>query len=216
MNIIVGIVFFSLAFSIEGQNELGFLYGLLGRLHSQDDTTTVLQDTSIIHTGDEIRINVGYKKDTHFYVIFKGSEGKFDLLYPQNNQLVDSIVELPDTIYTTVLHWTQFDDAAGYETFFLVNSILKQDNLQELFQNYDTVNDKKRKRVAKKIQNEIDRIDPGKKRELNSFGSRLEKPIVAGITYRGDGEDEALELSLTHSCNGTSGIAFKKILLNHQ
>jgi hypothetical protein len=48
------------------------------------------------------------------------------------------------------------------------------------------------------------------------MGSRLEKPIVAGITYRGDGEDEVLELSLTHSCSGTSGIAFKKILLNHQ
>ena len=94
LKIIAGIVFLSLAFSIEGQDELGFLYGMLGRLHSQDDTTTVLQDTSIIHTGDEIRINVGYKKDTHFYVIFKGSEGKFDLLYPQNNQLVDSIVSL--------------------------------------------------------------------------------------------------------------------------
>ena len=69
MKIIAGIVFLSLAFSIEGQDELGFLYGVLGRLHSQDDTTTVLHDTSIIHTGDEIRINVGYKKGTHFYVI---------------------------------------------------------------------------------------------------------------------------------------------------
>ena len=70
--------------------------------------------------------------------------------------------------------------------------------------------------MAKKIQNEIDKIDPEKKRDLNSIGSRLDKPVLGGITYRGDNKDEVMDISLTHSCIGISGIAFKKILLNHQ
>ena len=216
MRFILGIFFFSMIYSIEEQDNIGFLYGVLGHLNSQNETTTILQDTAIIHTGDEVKINAGYEKETHFYVIFKGSEGEFDLLYPGNNKSMDIMEDLPDTIYTTVLHWTEFNDPAGYEIFYLINSNSKQENLLNLFHQYGKVNKRGRKKVAKKIQNEIDSINPEKKRDLNSVGSRLEKPIVGGITYRAKGEKEVRDISLTHSCIGNSSIAFKQILLDHQ
>ena len=216
MKIITVLFLISLVFSIDEQDDIGFLYGVLGHLNFQNDTTTVLQDTSVIHTGDEVRINVGYQKETHFYVIFNDSEGEFDLLYPGNNKMIDNMVDLPDTIYTTVLHWTQFSDPAGYETFFLINSNNEQEHLLDLFMHYEKVNDKGRKKVAKKIQQEIEKIDPENKRNLKSVGSRLDKPIMGGITYRADDEDEVMDISLTHYCRGSSGIAFKKILLDHK
>ena len=77
MKAIVGIILFSLVFSLDEQDDIGFLYGILGRLSTQDEATTVLQDTSKIHTGDQVRINAGYKKGTHLYVIYKGSQGEF-------------------------------------------------------------------------------------------------------------------------------------------
>ena len=140
---------------------------MLGRSNSPNDTTMVLQDSSIIHTGDEVRIYAGYEKETHFYVIFKGSDGEYSLLYPKKNHVTDLSPELPDTIFTTVLHWTQFDDPAGQETFFLVNSHNEQNDILNLFKTYDTVNVKGKKKLAKKIQNEIDKINPERKRELN-------------------------------------------------
>ena len=166
MKIIASIILFSIAFSIDGQDEIGFLYGMLGHLGSNDDTSMVLQDSSIIHTGDEIRINAGYKKDTHFYVIYKGSEGEYILLYPEEKERVDHVANLPDTIYTTILHWTKLTDPTGYETFFLINSSFVLEDLLSLMKRYDKVNPKGRIKVAKLIENELADLDPENKQKL--------------------------------------------------
>ena len=216
MKTIYGIFLLSAVFSLEEQSEIGFLYGVLGRLNAQDNATIVLQDTSKIQTGDEIRINAGYNKETYFYVIFKDSQGEFDLFYSDNNKNVENFVDLPDTIYTTILPWSPFSDPTGDETFFLINSTLAQDNLVNLLNRYNKVNEKGKKKLAKKIQNEIDNLNPEKKKDLDSIGSRLDKPVVGGVTFRGDDEDELKDISLTHSCSGSSGIAFKRILLDHK
>ena len=71
-------------------------------------------------------------------------------------------------------------------------------------------------KLAKKIQYEIDDLDPESKQELASLESRLDKPVVGGVAFRGDDEDGLRDMSLTHSCSGEFGIAFKKILLNHK
>ena len=216
MKIVAGIVLFSLSFSLDLKDDISFLYGMLGRLDLQDDSTMVLQDTSIIHTGDEVRINAGYQKGTHFYVIYKGSEGEFDLLYPDNNKVVVDMTNLPDTIYATVLPWIQFNDHIGFETFFLINSTSIQEDLISLFNSYNNVNEKGRKKLAKKIQDMIENLNPETKQKLASIDSRLDKPIFGGITYRGEDGDELKDVSLTHSCRGNFGIAYKKIVLNHQ
>ena len=214
----VGWIFFlSIVFSLEKQPDIGFLYGVLGRTNSQDDQTIILQDSSTIHTGDEVKINAGYQKDTHFYVIYKGSKGEFALLYPDKDNFSDNQAVLPDTIYTPVLNWALFSDPPGYETFFLINSKVYQENLINLINRYDKVNDKGKKKLAKQIQNEIDHLNPDNKQDLSSIGSRLNKPVVGGVTFRGDDDgDELKDMSLTHSCMGKSDIAFKMIILNHQ
>ena len=216
MKIIVGMLFFSVVFSLDDHDDIGFLYGVLGRMNDEDDTARELQDSSIIHTGDEIRINAGYRKDTHFYVIYKGSEGEFALLYPENNKIVDNVADVPDTIFTTVLYWSKITDPTGYETFFLINSTLARENLFNLFTRYDKVNTKGRVKLAKKIQYEIDSLDPETKQDLTSIGSRLDKPVVGGVAFRGDSGEELRDMSLTHSCRGAFGIAFKKIVISHQ
>ena len=215
MEIIAVFMLFSILFPKE-QDDISFLYAMLGRSNPPNDTTMVLQDSSIIHTGDEVRIYAGYEKETHFYVIFKDSQGEFDLFYSDNNKNVENFVDLPDTIYTTILPWSPFSDPTGDETFFLINSTLAQDNLVNLLNRYNKVNEKGKKKLAKKIQNEIDNLNPEKKKDLDSIGSRLDKPVVGGVTFRGDDEDELKDISLTHSCSGSSGIAFKRILLDHK
>ena len=82
--------------------------------------------------------------------------------------------------------------------------------------NVTTMNYKGKKKIAKQIQNEINNLNPEKKQDLASINSRLDKPVVGGVTFRGDDEGELKDISLTNSCLGASGIAFKKIILNHQ
>ena len=216
MKSLIGIFLLSIVFSLEEQAEIGFLYGVLGRMNTEDEKTVVLQDSSIIHTGDEVRVNAGYQKETHFYVIYKETTGDFTLLYSDKNKTGENLSELPDTIYTTVLSWAEFSDPTGYETFFLINSTLFQENLVHLFNRYDKVSGKGKKKIAKQIQNEIDALNPDKKQDLANIGGRLNKPVVGGVTFRGDDEDKLKDISLTHTCKGNSDLAFKKIILNHQ
>ena len=216
MRIIVGIFLFAIAFPVDEQEEIGFQYGILGRLNSQNKQITELQDSTKIYSGDEIRINAGYKKDTHFYVIYKGSEGEFDILYPDLGKMVVDVEEQPDTIYSTVLYWSQLTDPAGIETFFLINSSFKLESLTAMFTRYNKVNAKGRMKLAKKIQMELDDLNPETKLELASLGNRLDKPIVGGVAFRGDDGEILKDMSLTHSCTGSLGIAFRKLIINHQ
>ena len=50
---------------------------------------------------------------------------------------------------------------------------------------------------------------------MASVGTRLDKPIVGGVAFRGE-EDGIKDLSLTDVCKGKFGIAFKKIILDHK
>ena len=212
MNIIIGCIIISSIFA--NDSDISFRYGILGHLRSQNEKITELQDSSIIYSGDEIRINAGYNKGTHLYVIYKGSAGEFILLYPEESELVDNVTDLPETIYTTVLHWSPLSDPIGFETFFLINSNLELENLLALFKRYNKVNEKGRIKLAKKIQNEIDKW--GGTQDLSSISSRMDEVVVGGVAFRGEDDGGLRDMSLTHSCKGDFGIAFKKILINHQ
>ena len=87
--------------------------------------------------------------------------------------------------------------------------------LLSLLNRYDKVPAKGKIKLAKRIQNEIDALNPENKQDLASLDSRLANPVLGGVSFRGD-EEGLKGLSLTHTCTGKYGIAFKKIVLNHQ
>jgi hypothetical protein len=216
MNIIIGCIIITSIFANDTDSKISFQYGMLGRLESTNNQIIELQDSSTIHSGDEIRINVGYNKGTHLHVIYKGSAGEFILLYPEESELVDNVTDLPETIYATVLHWSPLSDPIGFETFFLINSNLELENLLALFKRYNKVNERGKTKLAKKIQNELDLLNPETKQDLASISSRLDEAVVGGVAFRGDDGAELKDMSLTHFCSGKLGIAFKEIILNHQ
>ena len=47
----------------EGAEDISFRYGFMGQLKSNPDSTVVLLDSSVIHTGDRVRINIGYIRE---------------------------------------------------------------------------------------------------------------------------------------------------------
>ena len=69
--------------------------------------------------------------------------------------------------------------------------------------------------LAKLIQKALDAFNPENKQELASIATRLDKPIVGGVAFRGE-EDGIKDISLTHVCTGKYGMAYKQIILNHQ
>ena len=193
------------------EKDISFRYGLLGQRQSNPDSTVELGDNSIVHTGDDIRINIGYVNNSYFYLIYLDSDGNYSLNLPE-----DSTDEnRQDTLYTTVLRGG-LTNPPGDESFYLINSKLPLSYLTKLLSRYENAPDKAKIKLAKKIQVELDALDPNAKAELSSIASRLDKPLVGGVTFRGDDDDELKDMSLTHECRGTGGIAFIKIVLNHK
>ena len=119
-----------------------------------------------------------------------------------------------DTIYTTVLYWSKLTDPPGFESFFMINSNFELENLLVLFKRYNKVNEKDKMELAEQIQNEIDKW--GGTQDLASISNRMDEIVVGGVAFRGDDDGGLKDMSLTHSCKGDFGIAFKKIIINHQ
>ncbi len=54
----------------DNAGDISFKYGFLGQFKSNPDSTVLLSDSSVIHTGDRVRINIGYLKESNFLLIF--------------------------------------------------------------------------------------------------------------------------------------------------
>ena len=80
---------------------------------------------------------------------------------------------------------------------------------------YEKAPSKGKSKLAIRIQDKIDALDPDMHDDITSITSRLDKPVVGGVSFRGD-DDKLQDLSVTHECLGTGGIAFQKIVLIHK
>ena len=216
MKIIFVLFVFIASVSADDNVEIGFRYGLLGRVESKPDSTVVLSDSSIIYTGDEVKVNVGFLSESSFLLIFNSSEGEFDIFYKYSGNINSNAVSKQDTTYRTVFPFNTFIDPPGLETFYLINSITSQLELIKLIGRYERAPEKAQVKLANQIQAKIDALNPNIKGDIADVQSRLDKPMVGGVSFRGEEDDGIHDMSVTHECKGSDGVAFQKIVLNHR
>ena len=211
MRLIGLIILIAGVFADNLEKDISFRYGFLGQLQSNPDSTVELGDNSIVHTDDDIRINIGYVNNSYFYLIYLDSEGSYSLFLPEVSRNENS----QDTLYTTVLRG-ELTDPPGDETFYLINSMSPFIDLAKLVNRYENAPPKGQAKLSRKIQTQLNALDPNAKVELASITSRLDKPLVGGVAFRGDDDEQLKDMSLTHECKGKDGIAFQKIVLQHK
>ena len=100
--------------------------------------------------------------------------------------------------------------------FYFINTTESLSDLITMLGRYETAPPKGQKILAKRIQEKIDTLDPDVQGDLSSISSNLAKPVVGGVAFRGEDDDGLKDLSVTHECLGSGGIAFKKIVLIHK
>ena len=209
LSIIIGITFI---FANSKEGDIGFRYGFLSKPSYDSDSLTVLSDSSIIHTGDFLQINIGYKNKTNFCITYRAADGGYMNLYSSDDQKDSN----QDTLYVPALQWSDMEKPPGIETFYFINSIESFSDLITLLGRYDKAPPKGRSKLAILIQDKIDSYDPDVQDDLSSISSTLDKPVTGGVAFRGEDDDGLKELSLTHECFGTGGTAFQKVVLIHQ
>ena len=86
-----------------------------------------------------------------------------------------------------------------------------------MLKKYNKAPKKGKNKLAIRIQEMINIINPEIHTDLKSISSQLDKPITGGVAFRGDDNNHQInDLSVTHQCKGSDGIAFKKIILIHK
>ena len=213
MNRILSFIFgVAFIFSGETEGDIGFRYGFLSKPSHESNDITVLSDSSIIHSGDLLKINIGYKNKTNFCVVYKAADGEYMKLYPKD----DTRESNQDTVYAYPLLWSEMERPPGIETFYFINTTESLSDLIITLSRYDNAPPKGQEKLSKRIQDTIDLLDPDVQGDLSSISSDLAKPVVGGVAFRGEDDDGLKDLSVTHECLGTGGIAFKKIVLIHK
>ena len=100
LSFIIGITFI---FSNSKEGDIGFRYGFLSKPSYDSDSLTVLSDSSIIYTGDLLKINIGYKNKTNFCIVYRDADGGYMILYSSD----DAKDSNQDTLYVPALHFLQ-------------------------------------------------------------------------------------------------------------
>ena len=208
LSFIIGITFI---FANSEEGNISFRYGFLSKTLYDSDSLIVLSDSSIIYTGDFLKINIGYKNKTNFCIAYRDADGGYMPLYSSDNEKDSN----QDTLYVYPLYWNEMNKPTGLETFYFINSNESLSDLNTMLGRYARAPPKGKSKLAVRIQDKINLYDPDVQDDLSSISSVLDKPVTGGVAFRGEG-DELKELSLTHECFGAGGIAFKKIVLIHK
>ena len=210
LSFIIGITFI---FANSKEGDIGFRYGFLSKPSYDSDSINVLSDSSIIHTGDRLKINIGYKNKTNFCIAYRDAEGGYMSLYSSDDEKDSN----QDTLYVSALHWTVLKKPTGLETFYFINSNESLSDLNTMLGRYETAPPKGKSKLAVRIQDKINSYDPDMQDDLSSISSVLDKPVAGGVAFRGEEDDNGLKgISLTHECFGTGGSAFQEVVLIHQ
>ena len=186
---------------------LEFKYAVLLAPFEDPDNFTALEDSASVYEGDEMLINIA----THgyaFYLIYIDSDNQYTLV-----ETFYSPYSKKELYENGVLRGT-FNDNVGIESFYFINSKESLTELERSFSRYDKSKGKVREKLGKKIQNILDGLSP-KSRDLAYFNSRLDEPILGGVSTRGD-DDKLSRYASTHSCKGNEQVALRKIVLNHK
>jgi len=208
------IIFISFYLSIifaDDNVDIGFRYGFLTKPSYDSDSLTVLSDSSIIHTGDFLKINIGYKNKTNFCIAYRDAEGGYMPLYSSDDEKDSN----QDTLYVSALHWNDMKIPTGLEIFYFINSNESLSDLNTMLGRYEKAPPKGKTKLAVRIQDKINSYDPDVQDDLSSISSELDKPVAGGVAFRGE-DDGLQDLSLTHECFGTGGSAFQQVVLIHQ
>ena len=118
MKIVFSLFVLMVAMFADDNVDIGFRYGFLSKPSYESTDITVLSDSSIIHTGDWLKINIGYKNKTNFCIIYIDAEGRYTKLYSQDDEKKSN----QDTLYVPALHWVEMKKPIGVETFYFINS----------------------------------------------------------------------------------------------
>jgi hypothetical protein len=188
---------------------IDFHYGVIGE--QPDNALYAVDNDAEMRSGQTFKLNFQFTTGNWFYVTYLSSTGEYALLYGSSKGAYPDKELSFDT-----LGWFALDQNKGDETFTLIASEERLEDLEALFENYGKASAASKKRFAKRITNTLADLHKSLEGpEGTELVQRLDAPIMGGVTFRGVTNDEVTQHSLTHKATGER-IAEAIFVIKHQ
>ena len=144
----------------------------------------ITRDTAL-KTGDQLKLLVELKKKCFVYVIYHSGQDEVVMLFPNGVEQFTTDYQVAKRYFIPQGKlWFELDDNAGLETFYLIASATRLEELEILF-NKDSIKEPydKQKR-SEMILARIRTI----KRRYQKLTADAERPVIIGGSVRGIGD----------------------------
>ena len=137
-----------------------------------------------LRSGDQLKFMLELHKTCFVYLIYKSSQGDMSLLFPYQLNRFDSDELLKMYYMPRDDSWFELDDRSGTETLYLIASVSRLNDLEELFQKAATGAAVNRSQ-AELIRARIIAL----KKQHRTLTASAERPVPIGGNVRGISKD---------------------------
>jgi hypothetical protein len=166
----------------QGEANIGFDWSF-GALIGKNKTLVPISHDTTLKSGEEIKMMVKLTKECYVYIVYYGSKGEVDLLFPRSmSQFQKDYVEDKNYYVPPGRDWRTLDKNTGKEVFFFLASTERLLDLEAKINNYLSAADTSKKQtLASDIVTEIRSV----RNHYSIFSTIAEKPVTIGGNIRG-------------------------------
>jgi len=142
---------------------------------------SVNKDTQLA-TGDELKMVVEMKKKCYVYVVHRSPKGAISLIFPYTLKQLSTDYALNKNYYIPLgRDWFKLDKITGSESFYLLASVDRLGELEDLLAQYAKADELKKADLSELIISEMRNV----RKRYKTFTTLAERPISIGGNIRG-------------------------------
>lgn len=128
----------------------------LGALHGTAPKVEPLRGTSVLKSGDKLKVMVELRRKCFVYLIHQNSQGELAMLFPYDLNQLDTDYQVGRRYYAPKGEaWFQLDNRTGRETFYLMASDQRLLDVEYLYNKYVAAEPAKRPDLALQLVAEM-------------------------------------------------------------
>ena len=175
----------------------------------------ITRDTEL-KSGDQLKMLIKLKQECFVYVFYYSAQGKFYMLFPYSLDQFSTDYILSKKYYIPQGNFVfELDDNAGYEKFYLIASVKRLLELENLYGSYESTDVSKKPDFLKNVIDEIRQL----RKQQRKLTSEAERPLTSLGPIRAhivDGKTEFARLDKITTDYNAKDFFAKTITIEHK
>jgi hypothetical protein len=152
----------------------------------------IIQRDSLLKSGDQIKFFLSLNTVSYVYLIYQSSQQELIVLFPHRFNELGQGTQIGGNHYIPQDdQWFELDETTGLEKFYLLASVERLVELENLVNAYESADKANRVELSQNIVAEIRRL----RKKHRKFKTYAEKPVAVIGNMRGSAKTKAVGLN---------------------